>query len=178
MDILAKERSSPALGQRIRRAKWASGNWPHRIARQKLPAFLHELSFLLSQPVTLILLQRPSAQGQVLPRDLMPWWQFPESVWPFSFSSSASLRQFQSVQEDLPKSPPEAAPRVHWKVQHHRTKQQREFLGARASEILFLALVASTSSGFQRRALNSVRKKGDPPFRLLSLRTFTSLFFS
>jgi hypothetical protein len=83
-------------------------------------------------------------------RDLMPWWQFPESVWPFSFSTwaPASLRQFQSVQGDLPKSPPEAAPRVHYRVQQHRTKQQREFLGARTSEILRLALAASTSSGF------------------------------
>jgi hypothetical protein len=132
MDILAKERSSPALGQRIRTAKWALRNWPHQIARQKLPAFLHDLSFLLSQPVTLILLQRPSAQGQVLARDLMPWWQFPESVWPFSFSTwaPASLRQFQSVQGDLPKSPPEAAPRVHYRVQQHRTKQQRELVVA------------------------------------------------
>jgi hypothetical protein len=126
------------------------GNWPHRIAQQKLPAFLHELSFLLAQPVTLVLLQRPLAQGQVLASDLMPWRQFPESVLPFSVSTwaAASLRQFQGVQGDLPKSPPEAAPMVHCRAQHHRTKQQREFLGARASEILFLALAASSSSGF------------------------------
>src|SRR6266496_521921 len=150
MGILAKERSLPGLGQRIRTAKLEWGNWPHGIAQQKLPVFLHELSFLLAQPVTLVLLHRPLAQGQVLACDLIPWWHFPESVWPFSFSiwAPASLRQFQSVQGDLPKSPPEAAPGVHCRIQHHRTRQQREFLGARASEILLLALAASTSSDF------------------------------
>ena len=151
MDILARERSPPWLGQRIRTVKWALRNWPHGIALQKLTAFLHELSFLLSQPVTLVLLQRPLAHAQLMACDLMPWWQFPESISPFSFFSTwtpALLRQFQSVQGDLPKSPPEASPRVHCRVQHHRTRQQREFLGARALGIVLLALAASTSSGF------------------------------
>src|SRR6476620_5139644 len=150
MDILAKERLPPWLWQRIRIAKWESRNSPHRVALLKLRAFSHEFSFLLAQPVTLVLLQGPLAQAQVLACDVMPWCQFPESVWPFSFSTwvPASLRRFQSAQEDLPKSPPEAAPRVHCRVQHHRTRQQREFLGARASEIVLLALAASTSSGF------------------------------
>ena len=150
MDILAKERSPPGLGQRIRTAKWALRNWPHGIALQKLTAFLHELSFLLAQPVTLVLLRQPLTQAHVMASDLMPWWQFSASVWPFSFSTwvPALLRQFQSVQGDLPKSPPEASPRVHCRVQHHRTRQQREFLGARALGIVLLALAASTSSGF------------------------------
>ena len=150
MDILAKEHSPPGLSQRIKTAKWEWRNSPHRIAQQKLPAFLLELSFLLAQPVTLVLLRQPLTQAHVMASDLMPWWQFSASVWPFSFSTWAQawLRQFQSVQGDLPKSPPEAVPGVHCRVQHHRTTQQREFLGARALEILLRALAASTSSGF------------------------------
>jgi hypothetical protein len=80
MDILAKERLPPGLAQRIKTEQWGSRNWPHRIAQQKLPAFLLELSFLLAQPVTLVLLQQPLTQAHVMASDLMPWWQFPASV--------------------------------------------------------------------------------------------------
>jgi hypothetical protein len=135
MDILAKERSLPRLGQTTTTRKWESRSWPPQVAQQKLPVCLHELSFLLAQLASQVLLQRASARVQALASDLMLWRQFPEWVRPFSFSTwaSASPRQFQSAPEDLPKSHPEAALRVHYSRAQECT-QRRKLLGPRASE--------------------------------------------